>query len=67
MDMNVYVMETLSRYQLGELRAGAERQSQLREALPTRQPLRVSVGMALIRVGTWALGHDRRTLASRPS
>ncbi len=63
MDLNAYVMETLSRYQLEELRAGAAVRSQLREAARPRKPLRVTVGLALIRVGTWALGPTRRPLA----
>jgi hypothetical protein len=62
MDMNAYVMEVLSRHQLEELRAGAERQSQLREIAPAR-PLRVTLGLALIRLGTWALGPSHRRLA----
>jgi hypothetical protein len=55
-DLNPYVMEALSRYQLEELRAGAAVRSQLQEAARSRPTLRVTLGLALIRVGTWALG-----------
>jgi hypothetical protein len=62
MDMNAYVIETLSRYQLAERHAAAEVMSQVRAAAPPRRPLRVTLGLALIRVGTWALGpRDRRS------
>lgn len=63
MDLNPYVLETLSRCQLEELRAGAAVRSQLQEAARPRQPLRVTLGLALIRAGTWALGPTHDPLA----
>lgn len=63
MDLNLYTMEALARYQLEELRAGADVRSQLQEAARWRRPLRVALGLTLIRLGTWALGPTRHPLA----
>jgi hypothetical protein len=63
MDLNLYTMEALARYQLEELRAGAEARSQLREAAHPRPPFRVTLGLTLIRLGTWALGPTHHAVA----
>ena len=67
MDMNSYVVEALSRDRLAELRAGAARHRQLLVAAPVRRPLRVVLGLVLIRLGTWTLGSAHRPLAPRAS
>jgi hypothetical protein len=64
-DLNPYVMETLTRYRLEELRAGAELRGRLRAGAAAPRPLRVSLGLALIRVGTWVVGDGRRALRPR--
>jgi hypothetical protein len=64
--MNPYLIEALSRAQLAEWRAAAERYGQLQAAAPPRRPLRVALGLALIRLGTWAAG-TRPSLAARAS
>jgi hypothetical protein len=56
-------MEALARYQIEELRAGAAVRSQLRQAARWRQPLRVTLGLTLIRIGAWALGPAHHQLA----
>ena len=67
MDVNLYVLERLARDRLAELRAGAVAHGWARAAVRARRPIRVSVGLALIRVGTWAVGPRHRSLASRTS
>jgi hypothetical protein len=67
MDMNSYALEALAREHLGELHARAERAQRARAAASPRPPLRVALGLALIRLGTRALGSTHRALAARPS
>lgn len=67
MDVNSYVIEMIARQQLAELRADAERQVQVRAAAGPARPLRVTLGLTLIRVGTWALGEANDALAARAS
>jgi hypothetical protein len=67
MDMNPYVIEMVAHHQLAELRAGAELQSQLRAAAAPRRPLRVTLGLALIRAGTWTIGRALQSPAPRTS
>ena len=67
MDLNLYALDVLSRDRLAALRADAEVHAHLRATARARRPLRVSVGLALIRVGTWALGPGHRCLAPRTS
>jgi hypothetical protein len=55
-DVNLYVLEALSRDRLAELRAGAEAHGCAQAAARARRPIRVSLGLALIRLGTWATG-----------
>jgi hypothetical protein len=67
MDVNLYVLEALSRDRLAELRAGAAAHGLTRAVVPLRRRLRVGVGLALIRLGTWALGRGRHSLARHAS
>jgi hypothetical protein len=67
MDMNGYALEVLARQQIAELHAGAALYELARAAAPPRRSLRVVVGLALIRLGTWALGPAHRTLSPRTS
>ena len=67
MDMNSYAIEALARHQIEELYATAARLHQARAAAGPRRSLRVALGLALIRLGTRALGSGRRTLAPRAS
>lgn len=67
MDVNLYVLEALSRDRLAELRAGAAAHGLARAAVPLRRRLRSGVGRALIRLGTWALGRGHGSLARHTS
>ena len=67
MDVNLYVLEALSRDRLAELRAGAAAHGLARGVVPPRRQLRVGVGLALIRLGTWALGRGHGALARHTS
>jgi|SoiMethySBSTD1v2_1073268.scaffolds.fasta_scaffold3441348_2 hypothetical protein len=64
MDLNLYALEVLSREHLAELRADAERQDRVRR-VTRAAPLRVVLGLALIRAGSWTLGSAHRSLALR--
>jgi hypothetical protein len=64
MDMNGYVLELMVRQQIAERHAGAARLEMLRSAAPPRRPLRIVIGLALIRLGTWTLGNTHRRLAT---
>jgi hypothetical protein len=67
MDMNSYAIEALARTHLAELRAAAEHHDLARAATGPGRPLRVTLGLMLIRIGTWALGSAHRPLAPRLS
>jgi hypothetical protein len=67
MDVNLYVLEALSRDRLAELRAGAAAHGLARAAVPLRRRLRRGVGRTLIRLGTWALGSGHGSLARHTS
>ena len=67
MDMNSYAIEVLARCQIEDRYASAVRFHRARAAAGPRRPLRVALGLALIRVGARALGSGRRMLAPRPS
>ena len=67
MDVNLYVLEALSRDRLAALRAGAAAHGLARGVVPPRRQLRVGVGLALIRLGTWALGRGHGPLARHTS
>jgi hypothetical protein len=63
MELNGYALEVLTRDRLTELRTDAELRASLREKSAT--PVRVVLGLALIRVGSWTLGRAHRSLALR--
>jgi len=64
MDMNLYALEVMARQQIAERHAGAALYELARAATTPRRPLRIAVGLALIRLGTWALGSTHRRLAT---
>jgi hypothetical protein len=67
MDMNEYLIEHMVSGRLSDLREAAEQQRLARLGAPTGRHVRVALGLALIRLGTWALGPAHRPLASRTS
>jgi hypothetical protein len=67
MDMNEYLVEKMVGAQLAEMHAAAARADLARRAAPARPPVRVVLGLALIRLGRWTLGSGHRRLASRTS
>jgi hypothetical protein len=67
MELNAYALEAMTRQRLEELRAYAEQHELVRALARPRRPLRVALGLVLIRVGTWTLGRDAHTLAPRMS
>ena len=60
MDMNVYCAEWLIKERLAEARAAGARGALLDAHRPPRQPMRVALGLVLIRLG-------QRILSGRPS
>ena len=66
MDWHEYVTGELIEERLSELRAGAALERQLAAHRSPRQPLRVAIGGALIRLGSWIVGTepDKRLKAS---
>ena len=66
MDMNEYLIEKMVGERISEMHAAA-----LRWHLPAkwapRRPLRVRLGLTLIRLGHWTLGSAHRPLAPRTS
>jgi len=67
MDLNDYVMSQLVRARLADLRADAARHNAASDARSARPPLRVAVGLALIRLGRLAAGDAGRSLRPRAS
>lgn len=67
MDLNLYTLEALAGQRLAELRSRAERHDRLRAAAAPRRPVRVRLGLALIRLGTRALAGRGHALAPRLS
>jgi hypothetical protein len=63
--MNAHLHEMLVKERLDEARATAARLALLRALRPARQPLRVVVGLALIRVGRWLAGRAPRSAGAR--
>ena len=60
--MHTYLDEQLVRERLDEARAFAARLALVRGLRPIRRPLRVAVGLFLVRVGHWVAGRaPRRT------
>jgi hypothetical protein len=66
MDMNEYAVAEIVRMRLADLRADAARQDLVAVAR-RRRPLRVALGLALIRLGRAAAGDAGRRLAANPS
>ena len=60
MDMNVYFAEWLIKERLAEARAAGARDALLHAHRPPRQPMRIALGLALIRLG-------QRIQTGRPS
>ena len=64
--MNVFLDEQLVRERMEEARAMAARQALIRGLRPVPGPVRVAVGLALIRAGHWVAGRAPRR-AGEPS
>ena len=64
--MNIYLDEYLVKARLDEARSLAAQLALLRSLRPIRRPLRVAVGLALIRVGHWVAGRAPKR-AGEPS
>jgi hypothetical protein len=66
MDMNHYCLGTMAQERLADMRADAARYALRVQARP-RPPLRIAVGLALIRIGRLLAGTRGDTLVSRAS
>jgi len=66
MDMNEYLVDRLVHIRMSEMHEAAARRSLVSSAR-RRTGVRVTLGLALIRLGRWALGPARRPLASHSS
>ncbi len=64
MDMNVYFAEWLIKERLAEARAAGARDALLHAHRPPRQPMRIALGLALIRLGQRILSGRPRTADS---
>lgn len=58
MDLHEYVMGQLINERLAEFRAQAARERLLAAHRPPRPPVRVAIGGALIRLGSWIVGAE---------
>lgn len=58
--MNTHLDLQLARERLDEARAAAARSALVRSLRPARRPVRVAVGLALIRIGHWLAGRAPR-------
>src|SRR6266496_145810 len=58
--MNTYLDEQLVRERLDEARAFAAQQALIQSLRPVRRPMRVALGLALIRTGHWVAGRAPR-------
>lgn len=72
MDMNDYQIDILVRQRLDDIRADARRAVLAAALAPPRQPLRVTLGVTLVRLGRWVLGDEHGVgpapeRASRPA
>jgi hypothetical protein len=63
--MITHLDEQLVRERLEEARAMAARASLIRDLRPVRRPLRVVVGIALIKIGHWVAGQASKAAAKR--
>ena len=66
MDMNEYLIEKMVGERIADMQTAAVRWN-LSAARAPRRPLRVRLGLALIRLGHWAVGSAHRPLAPRTS
>ena len=66
MDMNEYLIQQMVRLRMSEMHEAAARQAMVSFAR-RRTGVRVALGLALIRLGRWAVGPARRPLASHGS
>jgi hypothetical protein len=58
--MNTHLQLQLARQRLDEARADAARWALIRTLRPARRPVRVAVGLALIKAGHWVAGRAAR-------
>jgi hypothetical protein len=58
--MNLYLDERLIKDRLDDARASAARHALVRLLRPVRRPVRVALGLALIRAGRWMAGRAPR-------
>jgi len=58
--MNTHLHLQLARERLDEARAMAAQRALLRSLRPARRPVRVAVGLALIKIGHWLAGRAPR-------
>ena len=65
MDVHEYYVEVLIKERLEEARAAAKRASLLRALRPPRQPWRITLGLALIRLGARLLEPYREVVRAR--
>ena len=64
--MNLYLEEVIARERLDEARAWTARQASIRSLRSVARPVRVVLGLALIRIGHWVAGRTpRRARAPR--
>jgi len=61
MELNAYFVELLVRERLAQARAFAERRALIDALRPPRRPVRMNLGLALIRIGHWILGSASNT------
>ena len=61
--MNMYLDEQLVRDRLDEARAMSAQHALLTPPAPVRRPVRVALGLGLIRVGHWIAGRSPRRAA----
>lgn len=60
--MIMHLDEQLVRERLDEARADAARQALIRSLRPVRRPVRVIVGVALIKIGHWVAGQAPKAI-----
>lgn len=58
--MNTHLQLQLARQRLDEARADAARWALVRQLRPARRPVRMVVGLALIKAGHWVAGRTPR-------
>jgi hypothetical protein len=62
--MNPQLEEQVARQRLEEARAEAAHWALLRSLRPARRPMRVTVGLALIKAGHWVAGRAPRRVST---